>query len=49
MDKQNTPALAPRAKVLPTMVINRKTYYVDSRYRELRNVSDPDDRIVFGR
>jgi len=50
MDKYRTsePRL-PRARVLPTMEINRKTYYVDSLSRELRNVVDPHDRIVFGR
>ena len=41
------PALR-RARELPTMVVNRKTYYVDSRLRELRNVVSPHDRIVFG-
>jgi len=37
-----------RARELPTMVVNRKTYYMDSRLRNLRNVVDPHDRIVFG-
>lgn len=49
MDKHDTPAPAIlRARELPTMVVNRKTYYVDSRLRELRNVVNPYDRIVFG-
>ena len=30
---------------LPTMIVNRKTYFVDSRLRELRNVAD---RFVLG-
>jgi len=50
MDKYGTPEpVTPRARVLPTMDINRKTYYVDSLLRELRNVVDPQDRIIFGR
>lgn len=40
------PAVRP-ARELPTMVVNRKTYFVDSRLRELRNVVNPHDRIVF--
>ena len=49
MDKHNMPARAHRrARDLPTMVVNRRTYYVDSRLRELRNVVNPHDRIVFG-
>jgi hypothetical protein len=50
MDKLSTPErLLPPARVLPTMEINRKTYFVDSFLRELRNVVDPRDRIVFSR
>ncbi len=49
MDNQTLAAPIPVAAELPTLVVNRKTYYVDSRLRELRNVADPHDRIVFGR
>jgi hypothetical protein len=50
MDKHDFPEpAASRNRELPTMIVNRKTYFVDSRLRELRNVVNPFDRIVFSR
>ena len=37
------------AKRLPTMAVGDKTYFIDSRLRELRNTENPHDRISFSR
>lgn len=35
------------ATVLPSVTVGRKTYYIDVRLQELRNVDVPHDRIRF--
>jgi len=32
---------------LPTIRLRRKTYFVDNRLKEIRNVKNPHDRISF--
>jgi len=35
-------------KELPVMTIGKKTYYVDLRLNQLRNIKNPDDSIDIG-
>lgn len=38
----------PTPRMLPTVTLdNGKTYFVDARLREMRNVKNPHDRIDF--
>lgn len=39
--------LARGPRLLPTVMLGSRTFFIDNRLRELRNVDDPHDRISF--